>query len=39
VRDIEQANPVSGSFVGMSDAFAGMTVEVRVAPSAGGVPA
>jgi transglutaminase-like putative cysteine protease len=39
VRDIEQANPVSGSFVGMTDAFAGMSVEVRVAPSAGSIPA
>ena len=30
VRDIRQAVPVSGSFVGMTDAFAGMTVEVLV---------
>lgn len=29
-RDIRQAMPVSGSFVGMSDAFLGMTVEVTV---------
>jgi transglutaminase-like putative cysteine protease len=29
-RDIRQAMPVSGSFVGNSDAFAGMTVEVDV---------
>jgi transglutaminase-like putative cysteine protease len=30
VRDIRQAIPVSGNFVGMSDAFAGMSVEVSV---------
>jgi transglutaminase-like putative cysteine protease len=30
VRDIRQAMPVAGSFVGMTDAFAGMTVEVAV---------
>ena len=36
-RDIRQAMPVAGSFVGMSDAFAGMAVEVRV--SAGGFAA
>ena len=30
VRDIRQAIPVSGSFVGMTDAFAGMSVEVAV---------
>ncbi len=30
-RDIRQAMPVTGSFVGMSDAFQRMTVEVRVA--------
>jgi transglutaminase-like putative cysteine protease len=30
VRDIRQAIPVSGSFVGMTDAFAGMSVEVHV---------
>jgi transglutaminase-like putative cysteine protease len=29
-RDIRQAMPVVGSFVGASDAFEGMTVEVRV---------
>ena len=29
-RDIRQAIPVSGSFVGMTDAFAGMSVEVLV---------
>jgi transglutaminase-like putative cysteine protease len=30
VRNIQQAIPVSGSFIGMTDAFAGMTVEVVV---------
>jgi transglutaminase-like putative cysteine protease len=30
VRDIRQAMPVSGSFVGTADAFAGMSVEVLV---------
>ena len=30
VRDIRQAIPVAGSFAGMSDAFAGMVVEVQV---------
>jgi len=30
-RDIRQAMPVAGSFVGATDAFAGMTVEVAVA--------
>jgi hypothetical protein len=30
VRDIRQAAPISGGFVGNSDAFAGMNVEVRV---------
>ena len=30
VRNIQQAIPVSGSFIGMTDAFAGMTVEVDV---------
>jgi hypothetical protein len=30
VRDIQQAIPVSGNFVGMTDAFAGMSVEVLV---------
>jgi transglutaminase-like putative cysteine protease len=29
-RDIRQTMPVAGSFVGMTDAFHGMTVEVRV---------
>lgn len=29
-RDIHQAVPVAGSFIGMNDAFAGMTVEVFV---------
>ena len=29
-RDIRQTMPVAGSFSGMSDAYAGMTVEVRV---------
>jgi len=29
-RDIRQTIPVAGSFSGMSDAFAGMMVEVRV---------
>ena len=29
-RDIRQATPVAGSFVGMSDAFLGMSVSVRV---------
>jgi transglutaminase-like putative cysteine protease len=29
-RDIRQAIPVAGSFTGMSDAFQGMSVEVRV---------
>lgn len=30
-RDIRQAIPVAGSFVGMTDAFQGMSVEVRLA--------
>ena len=30
VRDIRQAIPVSGNFVGMTDAFADMSVEVLV---------
>lgn len=30
VRDIRQATPVSGSFIGMTNAFAGIDVEVRV---------
>jgi transglutaminase-like putative cysteine protease len=29
-RDIRQVTPVAGSFVGMTDAFDGMSVEVRV---------
>lgn len=29
-RDIRQAMPVAGSFVGMSDAFMGMNVEVSI---------
>jgi hypothetical protein len=29
-RDIRQAVPVAGSFIGMSDAFEGMSVEVFV---------
>jgi len=29
-RDIHQVGPVAGSFVGMTDAFQGMSVEVRV---------
>ena len=29
-RDIAQVVPVAGSFVGMTDAFLGMTVEVTV---------
>jgi transglutaminase-like putative cysteine protease len=35
VRDIRQAMPVSGSFVGMTSAYAGMTVEVSVSQMAG----
>ena len=35
-RDIRQVMPVAGSFVGNSDAFAGMTVEVRVSATGGG---
>ena len=34
-RDIRHAMPVAGSFVGMTDAFQGMTVEVRVMSQAG----
>jgi len=34
-RDIRQAMPVAGSFVGMTDAFQGMSVEVRVTSQAG----
>jgi hypothetical protein len=33
-RDIRQAMPVAGSFVGRSDAFLGMNVEVSVKASA-----
>jgi hypothetical protein len=33
-RDIRQTIPVSGSFVGSTGAFAGMSVEVLVTPSA-----
>jgi transglutaminase-like putative cysteine protease len=33
-RDIRQAMPVAGSFVGNSDAFEGMTVEIRVTSAA-----
>jgi transglutaminase-like putative cysteine protease len=32
-RDIAQAMPVAGSFVGMTDAFQGLSVEVVVGPS------
>jgi transglutaminase-like putative cysteine protease len=32
VRDIQQAVPVAGSFIGMSDAFIDMSVEVFVTP-------
>ena len=34
-RDIQHAMPVAGSFVGMTDAFQGMSVEVRVTSKAG----
>jgi transglutaminase-like putative cysteine protease len=34
-RDIHQAMPVAGSFVGTQDAFQGMSVEVRVTASPG----
>jgi transglutaminase-like putative cysteine protease len=33
-RDIRQAMPISGSFVGNSDAFVGMTVEIEVTSGA-----
>lgn len=33
-RDIAHVMPVSGSFIGMTDAYSGMTVEVRVTPQA-----
>ena len=32
-RNIHQVIPVAGSFVGMTDAFQGMSVEVRITPS------
>jgi transglutaminase-like putative cysteine protease len=31
-RDIRQIMPVAGSFVGMTNAFQGMSVEVRITP-------
>jgi transglutaminase-like putative cysteine protease len=31
-RDIQQAMPVSGSFIGLTDSFMGMSVEVSVTP-------
>lgn len=34
-RNIRQAVPVAGSFVGMTDAFLGMSVSVRVTPNGG----
>lgn len=34
-RDIRQAVPVAGSFVGMTDAFLAMSVTVRVTANAG----
>jgi hypothetical protein len=34
-RDIRQALPVAGSFVGMTDAFQGMWVEVSVTSELG----
>jgi transglutaminase-like putative cysteine protease len=34
-RDLAEATPVSGSFIGMTDAFQGMSVEVVVSPSNG----
>ena len=37
-RDIGQATPVAGSFTGMTDAFAGMSVEVVVGLLNGGPP-
>ena len=36
--DIGQATPVAGSFIGMTDAFAGMSVEVIVELLNGGLP-
>ena len=38
VRDISQAVPVAGSFVGASDALPGMTVEVSVSEVSGEQP-
>ena len=35
-RDIRQAMPVAGSFIGMTDAFQGMSVEVLVTSQVGG---
>jgi transglutaminase-like putative cysteine protease len=35
-RDIRQTMPVAGSFAGMTDAFQGMSVEVRVTSQTGG---
>ena len=37
-RDIGQVTPVAGSFIGMTDAFAGMSVEVIVGLLNGGSP-
>ncbi len=37
-RDIHQAMPVAGSFLGMTDAFQGMSVEVIVGLHNGGAP-
>jgi transglutaminase-like putative cysteine protease len=38
-RDIAQASPIAGSFVGMTDAYLGMSVEVVVGLSNGGLSA
>ena len=38
-RDIRQATPVAGSFIGMTDAFQGMSVSVRVTSVQGPQPA
>ena len=35
-RDIRQAMPVAGSFIGMTDALQGMSVEVLVTSQVGG---
>ena len=35
-RDISQASPIAGSFVGTPDSYLGMTVEVTVAPERAG---